>query len=109
MGSEDYVGTFDLSRLETRVLNALDIRQKLYEALATIGQVGGCLFLVHLVWKTFIKMSNIHHLYVRRKTSFKFAWRTSFYKEQAVVNLIMAGRDENLDMEGHDKARELEA
>ena len=65
--------------------------------------------MVHLVWKVFAKMSNVHHLYVRRKTSFKFAWQTSFYKEQAVVDLVLAKRGEDLELVGHDRTNKLES
>ena len=89
----EYIGSFDLGRLENQVLDTIDIRKRLYESLATIGQIGGCLFVVHLVWKVFAKASNIHHLYVRRNTTLKYACQTSFYKEQEVIDLFLKTED----------------
>ena len=94
--------TFDISRLKNRLEEALDVKQHLKNALNTMGKIGGCVFLVHILFKVICKCVGVHHLYAARNTSLRFAVLTNFHRDREINNLILSQARNNLELEGHD-------
>ena len=102
MGSRTYESSFDLNRLKAQIETTFDIEGYFKRAVATLGQIGGCLYLVNLIWKVVFKVMNIHHLYVKRNTTFQFAIKRNFNRDQQINDLMLAGAADELELQGHE-------